>query len=142
MTIAQILNAKGHGVVCVDKRLPVRLAIRQMADFGIGALLVLEKGKICGIFTERDFVRAMARQGEVVLDSPVESHMTRDIIIIDSSYSVETAMDLITNRRIRHLPVVDSGLLTGIVSIGDLLKRKIEQTERESSALRDYITSG
>jgi CBS domain-containing protein len=139
MTIASILLDKGHAVVTIDAAARLGDAVAVLAERGIGALLVLRGGDVAGVLSERDIVRALARYGAAVLDSPVEAVMSAPVVTVGPTDSVECAMALMTERRFRHLPVVESGALVGIVSIGDLVKRQIEDVCREAAALKDYI---
>ena len=141
MTIARILDSKGHNVATIDTATPIYRAICQLAELQIGALVVLNGGRIAGIFSERDLVRALAEQKEGLFESSVDSVMTTEIVTVTSLTTAAEAMELMTNKRIRHLPVVDSGIISGIVSIGDLVKRRLEVTKLEAEALKDYIAS-
>lgn len=142
MTIARILDSKGHNVATTDTATPIYSAIRQLTELRIGALVVLDAGRIVGIFSERDLVNALSAKGPSILESPVDAVMTTEIFTVTSATTAAEAMEMMTIQRIRHLPVVDSGVITGIVSIGDLVKRRLEVTQQEAEALRDYITSG
>jgi CBS domain-containing protein len=107
----------------------------------IGAVLVVEDGRPVGIVSERDIIRCLATHGGNVLGLGAREVMTAPVITIRLQDSLSDAMELMTDRRIRHLPVVESGQLVGIVSIGDLVKRRIEQAEQEALALKDYIAT-
>lgn len=139
MTIASILLAKGHGVVTIDAAERLEAAVALLAGQGIGAVLALRDGAVAGVLSERDVVRALARGGAAALDARVESVMSAPVVTVGSTDSVDAAMALMTTRRFRHLPVVDAGELVGIVSIGDLVKCRIDEACREAAALKEYI---
>ncbi len=143
MTIEVILNSKGADVVAIDAAQSVNEAVRVMDKRQIGALVVAGHGDNCqGIFTERDVMRALARNGTHILDEPVSKHMTERPQSILPDTSIDEAMEIMTERRFRHLPVMTGGTLCGIVSIGDLVNYRIHQTEMEASALKEYIATG
>ncbi|MGI9438656.1 MAG: CBS domain-containing protein [Parvibaculales bacterium] len=143
MTIQAILKDKGADVVAIDAAHKVAEAVRTMDKRQIGALVVTGNGEDCsGIFTERDVMRALARDGTHILEEPVSDHMPDRPQSILPSTSVEEAMEIMTDKRFRHLPVIEDKTLCGIVSIGDLVNYRIHQTEREASALKEYIATG
>ena len=143
MTIQAILKNKGAEVVAIDAAHQVTEAVRIMDKRQIGALVVTGQGEDCsGIFTERDVMRALARNGTYILDEPVAKHMTDRPQSILPTTSVEEAMEIMTERRFRHLPVMTGTTLCGIVSIGDLVNYRIHQSEMEASALKEYIATG
>lgn len=115
-------------------------AIKLMAEKNIGALLVMEGDRIAGIVSERDYTRKVALMGRVSRETPVHEIMTAKVITIDPSTSVETALEVITTNRVRHLPVVEDGLVVGIVSIGDLVKRIISAQEVMIGQLENFVT--
>lgn len=142
MTIAIILGSKGHDIACVRAGTSVRDSLQVLADKRIGALPILDgTGAIAGIFSERDLVGCMARHGADALDWPVDKVMSSPAVTAESSTPILSALATMTNRRIRHLPVVDGGEIRGIVSIGDLVKHRIEKIEAEAEAMRSYIQS-
>ena len=141
MTIAAIISDKGREVATLAAGTTVREAVALLAEKRIGAAPVIDAGSIAGIFSERDLVTCIAREGQAVLDWPVERAMSSPAITVEPSTPVLAALATMTQRRIRHLPVVEGGALAGIVSIGDLVKYRIERIEAEASALRDYIQS-
>ncbi|WP_294338565.1 CBS domain-containing protein [uncultured Sphingomonas sp.] len=141
MTIAIILGGKGHDVVTIDADASVRDAVRLLADNRIGAVPVMADGAVAGVFSERDLIQHMARDGVGGLDAPVRTVMSTPVETIASGEPVLGALSVMTHRRIRHLPVVDDGALIGIVSIGDLVKHRIDRIEAEAAAMRDYIRS-
>lgn len=143
MTVAAILKDKKPGVISASPGDSVESACQLLADKGIGAVLILwPDGGIAGILSERDIVRGMAMVGADILQQSVDSIMTKNVMICSSKDTVEDIMHLMTKRRIRHLPVVDNGRLTGMISIGDVVKRRIADTEMEAEALRQYIATG
>jgi CBS domain-containing protein len=141
MTIAAVLRNKGSAVETIAADAPLTEAVGKLGEKRIGALLVLDQGRIAGIMSERDVVYCLRDHGPEVLQSPVSRVMTSPAITVDSSMSVLSAMALMTQRRIRHLPVVEGGELKGIVSIGDLVKYRMERIEAEAEAMRAYIQS-
>ncbi len=142
MKLKDVLAAKGHRVVTVSAKSSIADAIRTMRAEKVGAVLVPDaEGCPVGIFTERDVVRLYA-DGDRDFDSlAVEARMTCSIVIGQLSMSVDEALGLMTERRFRHLPVVEDGKLLGLVSIGDLVKMSLEETAQEAQALRAYIAS-
>jgi len=116
--------------------------VRLLNAHKIGAVVVVDaKGKVAGILSERDIVRRLEGDPQALLASPVRGAMTTKVITATKAHSVSQLMELMTHHRIRHIPVVDGTTLVGIVSIGDVVKRKIEETEQEALALREYIAS-
>ncbi len=142
MKLKDVLGAKGHRVVTVSAKSSIADAIRTMRAEKVGAVLVPDaEGCPVGIFTERDVVHLYA-DGDRDFDSlAVEARMTCSIVIGQLSMSVDEALGLMTERRFRHLPVVEDGKLLGLVSIGDLVKMRLEETAQEAQALRAYIAS-
>ena len=141
MTIAAILATKGADVATLAAGTSVREAVALLAEQRIGAVPVVDSGVIAGVFSERDLVSCLASAGQEALDWPVERAMSAPAITVEPSTAVLAALGTMTQRRIRHLPVLADGALAGIVSIGDLVKYRIERIEAEASALRDYIQS-
>jgi CBS domain-containing protein len=141
MTIATILSSKGGDVATVRAGTQVRDAVAMLAERRIGAVPVLDEAGICGIFSERDLVRCVADHGPNVLDWPVDRVMSSPVETVDSRTPILSALATMTQRRMRHLPVVEDGEIRGIVSIGDLVKHRIERIEAEADALRTYIQS-
>lgn len=140
MTIAAILKEREGQVICVDGDKRVAEAIQLLADRKIGALPVVRDGKVAGIFSERDVIYCLATAGAAALDKTVAEVMTTPAKTVDPDQSVLGALSLMTQRRFRHLPVVDShDSLVGFVSIGDLVKFRIDKIEAEAAAMRDYI---
>ena len=141
MTIAAILSNKGSEVAVVAVGTSVRDAVALLADRKIGAVPVLDRGSIRGIFSERDLVRCVCDHGSDVLDWPVDRVMSSPVETVDTRTPILAALATMTQRRMRHLPVVEDGQIRGIVSIGDLVKYRIERIEAEAEALRTYIQS-
>jgi CBS domain-containing protein len=141
MTIAAILSTKGGEVATVPTGTSVRTCVSLLADKRIGAVPVLAEGAIQGIFSERDLVRCVADHGAEVLDWPVDRVMSSPVETVDTRTPILSALATMTQRRMRHLPVVEEGQIRGIVSIGDLVKHRIERIEAEAEALRTYIQS-
>lgn len=139
MTLASILQQRAGGVIHVAPETPVRSVIQLLADNRIGAVPVVEDGQVIGIMSERDVIYSLRRDGAAILEWPVERVMTRPAITVESSVSALAGLSLMTRRRIRHLPVVDGGRLIGFVSIGDLVKARIDLIEGEAEAMRAYI---
>ena len=121
-TVIQILHAKGEDVYTVVPQVSVFDALKLMAEYNIGALVVVEEGKVVGIFTERDYARKMILKDRSSRDTPVRKVMTERVITVDPATTIEVCMDLMTFRHIRHLPVIENNRLIGIVSIGDIMK--------------------
>jgi len=143
MTIDQILRDKGHEVKTIPASTELRAAAQILDDAKIGAVVALEAdGSPCGVLSERDIVRQFARFGEEALSLTVSGCMTRDIITAAPTETVDQGLERMTDRRIRHLPVIDAGKLVGLISIGDLVKWKIAETEMEAEAMKSYIASG
>ncbi len=141
MTIAAILQTKGHEVLTVDCATPVREAVILLAERRIGAVPVLRAGQVAGIMSERDIIYCLKSDGAAVLDWPVEKIMTAPAITVTPATEIMSALSLMTRRRIRHLPVVDGDALAGLVSIGDLVKFRMDRIEAEAAAMLDYIQS-
>lgn len=141
MTIAAVLRTKGSAVETIAGDASLHDAVRRLGERRIGALLVVEQGQIAGIISERDVIYCLREHGAEVLAWPVSRVMSSPAITIDSSTDVLVALALMTQRRIRHLPVVEDSELKGIVSIGDLVKYRMERIEAEADAMRAYIQS-
>jgi CBS domain-containing protein len=140
MRISDILRIKGNDVITVRPDDTVERLVAVLADRRIGAAVVSRDGRsIDGIASERDVVRALAQRGPSVLAEPVTAVHTAEVRSIDPQASLEELMRLMTEHRIRHLPVVDDGRLCGIVSIGDVVKNRIDELETEHAALSHYI---
>ena len=138
-TVRQLLEAKAPEVFAIGPDAPVIDAIRLMAEKRIGALLVMQAGKLAGIVSERDYARKIVLQGRSSRDTPVRDIMTADVVSIGLVDTTDRCMQLVTDRRIRHLPVLDGGSVLGVVSIGDLVKAVIEDQQLELDQLQRYI---
>ncbi len=137
--VADILTDKGNVVYTIDRMATVLEAIENMVEANIGALIVTEDGKACGIFTERDYLRRIALEGRTSRATRVMEVMTDRLIVVDHDRDLEECMSIMTKARIRHLPVVENGRLAGIVSVGDIIKHVSKQREAEVRYLTDYI---
>ena len=142
MTIRAILDARDFDVITINGSAPVREAVRLLAERRIGALPVVDGDAVIGIFSERDVIYGLEREGAALLDHAVADVMTAPALTADPDQSILGALSLMTKRRIRHLPVVVDGALAGFVSIGDLVKHRMDRIEAEAKAMRDYIQSG
>ena len=138
-TITEVLKEKGSGVIGVDPTATVYQAIESMVENNCGSLLVMQDGDIAGIFTERDYLRKIALQGRTSQDTAVQEVMTSPVVVCEAGSEIDEALALMTDRRIRHLPVVDDGRVVGVVSIGDLVKFKTKEQEFRIGYLEDYI---
>jgi CBS domain-containing protein len=141
MTIAAVLQGKGSSVETIAGEASLFDAVRRLGEKRIGALPVVEDGRIVGIVSERDIIYCLRDHGRDALDWPVSRAMSSPAVTVDSRTEVLRALALITERRIRHLPVVDGGEIRGLVSIGDLVKYRMESIEAEAEAMRVYIQS-
>jgi CBS domain-containing protein len=139
MTIAAVLRDKGNAVETVGADETVSEAVRRLGEKRIGALPVVESGRIAGIISERDVIYRLRDHGPEMLDWPVGRVMSAPAITAPPNTEVLAALALMTQRRIRHLPVVEGGEIRGIVSIGDLVKHRMERIEAEAEAMRAYI---
>jgi len=142
MTIKTILAHKGYDVVTTEPTATLEAAARLMTKHRIGALLVLGPERtITGILSERDIVRMVAQKGDAALGIPVGQAMTRNVVTCTPSETIESLMQRMTDGKFRHMPVLENERLCGIVSIGDVVKERLSELEREQAALRDYIRS-
>ena len=139
MTVAAILQSKGGEVLTVHSGQKLTDVVALLAERRIGAMPVLDGDTVVGVISERDVIYGLAHEGPSVLDKRVDQVMTAPAVTVTRDHTALNALALITRRRIRHLPVVEDGRLIGIVSIGDLVKRRIDCIEQEANALREYI---
>jgi CBS domain-containing protein len=137
--VAEILVEKGRGLLKIDADASILEAVEQMVEANVGSLLVTESGEVTGIVTERDYLRRVVVEGRTDRETPVREIMSSPLIVVTPQTSVDECMALMTNRRIRHLPVVDAGKVAGIVSIGDVVKFQSRQQSFEIQFLHDYI---
>jgi len=141
MIVAHILASKGRDVATTTPARTISEVVADLTARKIGALVVLERGRVAGIVSERDIVKAIGNRGAGVLDDPVSSIMTRDVVTCGESDTIDRVMARMTRRRFRHMPVIEEGELVGIVSIGDVVKARIEEVEHEAVELRTYIAT-
>jgi CBS domain-containing protein len=143
MRVATILSEKGSTVATIDSTATLAEAAAELRLRGVGALVVSRDGRtIEGIISERDLVRRLAERGELALGELVGAVMTAEVRTCDPTDTSEDLMRVITEHRTRHLPVVVDGALSGIVSIGDIVKARLDELEQEARTLHDYITTG
>ncbi len=140
--LAEILDEKGREVFQVEAVASVREAVQLMVEKNVGSLLVTDGGEIAGIFTERDFLRLVALDAGADQDRPVGDLVSRALVVATPETTVEECMALMTDRRIRHVPVVEDGAVAGMVSIGDVVEFRSRRQAFEIQYLTDYITSG
>lgn len=142
MIVEQILNDKGHVVVTLRAENTLQEAAQLLDDKKIGAVVALgPDDTIVGVLSERDIVRQVARHGAAALDMQVANTMTRAVVTVLASTPIDEALQTMTDRRIRHLPVIHNDQLTGVISIGDLVKWKIAEAESEASAMKSYLSA-
>lgn len=138
--VKDILANKGSDIYHIAPDAPTIDALRMLDEKDIGALLVIESGKMVGIISERDFVRDIARSGQIQLHIPVSEYMTREVFTIQPDATVDESMQLMSAKHIRHLPVMTSGgALVGVISIGDVMKQHITHQESMITGLENYI---
>jgi CBS domain-containing protein len=143
MLVRHILREKGRDIVTITVDATLSDAARLLARKRIGAVIVYgEDGSLAGILSERDLVRAVSEESVAALARPVSAYMTRAVMTCSENDSIEDLMELMTHRRFRHVPVMESERLVGIISIGDVVKTRIEETVREAATLREYIAAG
>lgn len=142
MKLSQLLDKKGRETITVDASETLSTVFSVLSEHKIGALVVCNQQKeVVGIISERDLVRAIAKDGERTLSWPVDSCMTSDVITCTEDDTVNDVMEKMTSGRFRHMPVVKNKKLTGVISIGDVVKNRIEEVEREAADIRAYIHS-
>ena len=143
MQVRGLLDTKGERVVTVRPDTTVAAVATRLAEHGIGAVVVsADESSIDGVVSERDIVRALATRGAAALDETVAVIMTKQVFTCEPSTTVEEVMSLMTQRRIRHVPVVVDGRLSGIISIGDVVKDRMRDLETETQVLHEYIANG
>ena len=140
LTVRDLLKSKGEGVWAVSPETTTIDALRFLAEKKVGALLVIEDGILSGIISERDFVHRVAQEGALDMQTPIREYMTSKVITVTPDDSIEACMQIMTDRRIRHLPVLNNSDLVGIISIGDLVKGIISEQKILISDLENYIT--
>lgn len=142
MKISTLLGVKGTAVITVDPRASIAEGVSLLGRHNVGALVVSDDGRaVVGIISERDVVRALERLGPAVLEQPVASIMSSDVRSTSPDDTIESLMATMTEHRIRHLPVIENGMLAGMVSIGDVVKNRMEELEQDRNALVDYINA-
>ena len=139
--VSEILGNKGQDVLKIEADAPVLDAVKQMVDANVGSLLVTDGGEVTGIVTERDYLRRVAHEGPADEGVTVREIMSSPLVVVSPETEIDECMAVMTDRRIRHLPVVAEGDVVGIVSIGDVVKFKSKQQSFEIRYLTDYITS-
>ena len=139
MHVAAVLKRKGTDIVSVGSDEPIAAVARTLAERRIGAALVVEGGRPVGILSERDIVRGVAQQGSAVLQQPASTLMTRELVTCQPTDTMAQMMALMSERRIRHLPVMDGDRLVGLISIGDVVKARLDDAELEVESLRGYV---
>lgn len=139
MNVKQILRNKPAGFVSVAPEDRITTVLSILADRGIGAVLVLDNGSLAGVLSERDIVRSLVKNAQETLDMTAAALMTSNPTTATPETTVEQAMEMMTNGHFRHLPVLDNGILTGLISIGDTVKARIDQCQYEVDSLRTYV---
>ena len=143
MNVAAILKSKGKGVITTTPNTSLLDVAQLLERNGIGCIVVEgEDGKVAGIVSERDIVRAVGQSGAKVLKDPVSTYMTRTVVTAREADTIDRLMSEMTTHHFRHMPVVERGLLIGLVSIGDVVKMRIAEAEMEAAAMRQYIATG
>ena len=140
MTVKAILSSKGRNVIAIEPSADLAAATKLLAEKRIGALLITgAEGRVVGILSERDIVRTLAARGASALQLPLSEVMTRKVVTCTEAETVSVIMERMTSGKFRHIPVVEQERLVGVISIGDVVKHRLQEVEQESSALRDYI---
>jgi len=141
MNVSKILETKGSEIISVEVGSTVLEVAKLLGERRIGAVPVMDGKKLAGIMSERDIMRGLAIRGGGVLADDVDSLMTKSVFTCSVNDSVQQLMTMMTERRIRHIPVVEEDELVGMVSIGDVVKERMQETEMEAAALKDYIAT-
>ena len=140
MIVSEILEAKGSAVETAAPHRTLGEIVTILAEKKIGALVIVSAdGEVLGVLSERDVIRALAQKGEIALHDAVSKHMTSKVVTASHGMSVNEAMTRMTNGRFRHMPVIESGRLCGMISIGDVVKHRIDDVEREKASIIEYI---
>ena len=142
MLVAEILKSKGGDVFSVAPDITVSDACAELDSRRVGALIVCDGDRVVGVISERDVVKAVAADGAASLTRPVSAYMTRDVVFAEPGETVAILMGRMTDRRIRHLPVLTNSRLSGVISIGDVVKCQIAEATHEAESLRTYIAAG
>jgi CBS domain-containing protein len=138
--VTHLLRAKGHEVLSVSPETPVFEALQVMAEKNVGALLVVERDRLVGILSERDYARKVILKGKSSRETPVREIMSSNVLYVRPQQTIEECMALMTDKRVRHLPVLDEERLVGVISIGDVVKAIIAEQEFLIEQLQNYIT--
>jgi CBS domain-containing protein len=142
MIVNKILELKGRDVVTIEPAQALSEAVKVLSERRIGALLIVDGQRpVSGIISERDIVRAVAAQGIKALEEPVSRFMTEKVVTCTGQTSINDVMELMTEQKFRHIPVVEGGRLAGIISIGDVVKLRLEEVEAEAQAIKEYIAT-
>lgn len=141
MNVGKILESKGNEIIALEDSCTVLEVAKLLGERRIGAIPIMRNKELCGIISERDVVRGLAIRGGAVLADGVATLMTKSVITCGVNDTVQDLMVMMTERRIRHVPVVDGGEVKGMISIGDVVKERMQETEQEAEALKAYITS-
>jgi CBS domain-containing protein len=139
-SVEKVLRTKGSEAWHIAPQASVYEALQLMSEKEVGSILVLEEGEVVGIFTERDYARKLILKGKFSKDTAVRELMTQEVLYVEPQNTIEDCMVLMTNNRVRHLPVMDNGKLVGIVSLGDMVKHIISEQESTIAQLEKYIT--
>ncbi len=142
MLVSQILKRKGDLVFTTNPSETIEATAALLSQRGVGALVVMEAGQVVGIVSERDIVRAVAERGAAALTAPVSGCMSANVLFAEPGETIDSLLERMTDRRVRHLPVCHKDRLVGLVSIGDLVKWKISEVEAEAEGLKSYIAAG
>ena len=142
MTIATILAQKGRGVFTMEPSNPISEVVKLLRAKKIGVVLLAEGDSLKGILSERDIVRALSDHGGSALKDPASRHMTQEVVTCAEADTISSVMAKMTSGRFRHMPVMEDGKVIGLVSIGDVVKHRIEETEKEAADMRAYIAAG
>jgi CBS domain-containing protein len=139
MTVRAILDTKGHHILSVEPEAKLSAAVKILGERKIGAVLVMSNGGVEGILSERDIVRVLGERGASVLDEPVSEVMTSKVVSCRQSDTVSAIMEMMTKGKFRHLPVLEGDRVVGLISIGDIVKWRVQEYENEQEALQQYI---
>ncbi|MEQ8816616.1 MAG: CBS domain-containing protein [Thalassobaculum sp.] len=142
MLVSDILKSKGNTVVSAPPSLPVADAARLLAEKRIGSILIMERDRVAGILSERDIVRTLANEGPSCLDGPVSRLMTEKVVTCTPGQTIADVMEMMTTGRFRHVPVVDDGRVAGMISIGDVVKWRLEEAQEEVRQMAAYVAGG
>ncbi|MEO0412722.1 MAG: CBS domain-containing protein [Pseudomonadota bacterium] len=142
MLVSAIIAEKGGSIISVAGDRPLIECTQILREHRIGAVLVMDHDQLSGVLSERDIIRGLSNEGADILSEPASTLMTRKVITCSPDVDLLGALELMTDNRIRHLPVLDGGKLLGVISIGDLVSYRIKESELEAEALKGYIAAG